>query len=246
MSLTATNRGLGGNNVAATSFTGVIPATDFVVGSLGVLLITTDNAGAGGSVAVCPTSFTDSKGNTWTLRVSGIYDPGAAAAGVELGIYSADIWTALLATDNANFTWAASVSVTAKNWAFVEFTSSIGRAVALAGAVNVGSATASPTVTTTSIPLGNAVVAVGGSESGDTWVTDSDTTNGSWTTFRHRASGTGLTGMSMVTQQKIVTATGTQTYNPTLTSADVLLGWIEIGEALIPYPERTYQQLLPQ
>lgn len=246
MTLTATNRGQGGNNIAATSFTGVIPATDYVLGSLGVLLITTDNAGANGDTPVCPTSFADSKGNTWTRSVSGIYDPGAAAAGVEIGIYTADIWTPLLTTDNANFAWAAGVSVTAKNWAFVELTSTIGRPIVLPGAVNVGSATASPTVTTTSIPTGNVVIAVGGSESGDTWVTDGDTTNGSWTTFRHRASGTGLTGMTQIEQHKTVIAAGTQTYNPTLTSADVLLGWIEIGEALIPHPDINYRQILPQ
>lgn len=230
MSLTPTDRGSGGNTTAATSFTGVSPSGTIAAGSMGVLIITADNAGAGGATAVCPATITDSKGNVWTRRRNPIFDPGAAAAGVEIAVYTSLLTTALLATDNANFNWAAGVSVTAKNFAFKEVSASAGVPTYVTGADGTGATTGTPTITTTSIANGDLVIGFGGSESADTWAGDADTTNGSWSTKVSRAAGTGATGMTLFTQHKVVTAAATQTFNPTLTSADVILAWIQIHE----------------
>jgi hypothetical protein len=63
---------------------------------------------------------------------------------------------------------------------------------------------------------------------------DGDTTNGTWST-QQTATSTGdatATGLSIFSQRKIVTATATQTYNPTMgDSNDMCLGWIELNQS---------------
>jgi hypothetical protein len=233
VAITGTDRGVGGNNVSASTIA-CAPTSTIAAGSAGVLKIALDNAGAGGAAAVAPASVTDSVSNAWTRRLSGIYDPGAASAGVEIAIYTCDRLTTQLTSGN-NVTLNFGTAVVAKEYAFEEFTPDASFQMQyVTGAVNTGSATATPTVTTGSLPSGDAVSAMGGAESGDTWAGDADTTNGSWSTHQHGAAGTGVSGMSLTSQRKIVTATATQTYNPTLTSADVILGWIQLTQVLIP------------
>jgi hypothetical protein len=199
---------------------------------MGVLVLAIDNAGSGGSTAASPATFTDAKNNTWTRRINPIYDPGAASAGVETAYYTAPITTALLSSDSSTITFAGGVSVASSAWAFWEVAPAAGFTVGyVTGAAGTGAASGTPTVTTSSIASSDIVIGGGGAESGDTWTGDADTTNGSWSTHQHTAAGTGTTGMSVTTQIKTVTAAATQTYNPTLTSADQILGWIQITEA---------------
>lgn len=200
-------------------------------GALGVLCVALDNAGASGSTAAAPTSFTDAKGNTWTRRQDAIFDPGAASAGVELAIYTATLSAALLTSDTSTINWASAVSVGAKAWTLREITAGANKfASYVTGNANTGSTTGTPTVTTGSITSGDCVIGAGGAESADTWAGDADTTNGSWSTHQHNAAGTGNSGMSVTSQAKVVNATATQTYNPTLTSADCILAWIQVTE----------------
>lgn len=74
-------------------------------------------------------------------------------------------------------------------------------------------------------------MAMGAAESGDTWTGDSDTSNGSWSTKQSLGEGSGATGASVISQYKVLTANGNQTYNPTLTSADSELLWMTLHEA---------------
>lgn len=200
-------------------------------GALGVLCVALDNAGASGATPAAPSSFTDAKGNTWTRRQNPIFDPGAASAGVELAIYTATLTVALLTSDTSTINWASAVSVGAKAWTLREITAGANKfASYVTGGVNTGATTGTPTVTTGSITSGDCVIGAGGAESADTWAGDADTTNGSWSTHQHNAAGTGNSGMSVTSQAKVVNATATQTYNPTLTSADCILAWIQVTE----------------
>jgi hypothetical protein len=230
MALTATDRGTGSNNSSSTSMT-FAPSSNMTAGALGVLCIALDNAGASGSTAAAPTSFIDAKGNTWTRRQDAIFDPGAASAGVELAIYTATLTAALLTSDTSTINWASAVSVGAKAWTLREITAGANKfASYVSGGVNTGATTGTPTVTTGSITSGDCVIGAGGAESADTWAGDADTTNGSWSTHQHTGVGSGNSGMSVTSQAKVVNATGTQTYNPTLTSADCILAWIQVTE----------------
>lgn len=230
MALTGTNRGTATDATAGTTFA-IVPASNFAANSFGVLCVAADNAGSGGATTVMPATITDSVGNLWTRRQNAIYDPGAASAGVDTGIYTAPIST-LTTAANITITWAGAASVASQVSTLTEFVASVGVPDYVTGGVGTGAASAVPTVTTGSITSGDAVVGMGGAESGNTWVADADATNGAWSTMQAAAAGTGLTGMSITSQFKIVTGTATQTYNPTLTSADQILSWIQITELL--------------
>jgi hypothetical protein len=227
--LTVTARGTGGNNTGATTLV-VTPASNLAAGSAGVLVVALDNAGSGGASPTTGASETDSVGNVWTRRANPIYDPGAASAGVEVAFFTATLTTALTTSNSLTLNFAN--TVTAKAWALWEVAPGAGKIVSyVTGAAGTGSATGTPTVTTGSITNGDVVIGGGGAESANTWTGDSDTTNGNWSTQQANGFGTGTSGMSVTSQAKVVTADATQTYNPTLTSADTILGWVQLKEA---------------
>ncbi len=233
---TITSRGTGGNNTGATTLV-CTPASTIAAGSMGVLVVAADNAGASGSTAVCPTTLTDSVGNTWTRRNSTIRDPGAASAGAELGIYTCDkLTTQLTSSNNVTITWAGSVSVTAKAYTFTEIApTSLYQMKYGTTATGVTGNTANPTTTTSSITSGHIVIGGGAAEaSSGAWTGDSDTSNGNWTTQQTNGFGTTTSGMCVTSQAKITTATATQTYNPALSAVDNAIAWISVYEELIP------------
>lgn len=229
--VTVASRGTNGNASAGASIT-ITPTSNLAAGSMAVLVVAVDNLGSGGNTPCTPATETDSVGNVYTRRLNPIYDPGAAAAGVEMAIYTAQLTTALATSDNLVFNFVT-VSPVAKTWTLTEIIPGAGLQMTfLSGACGAvcGSATATPTVTTVSITSGDAVVGAGGAESTLTWTGDADTSNGSWTNEQEF----GVTGMSITTQAKVVTGTATQTYNPTLTSADTFVAYIVLDEVPIP------------
>lgn len=242
MAITGTDRGTGGNNVSANSLA-CSPASTIPVGSCGVLCIALDNAGPAGSSTVSPATVTDSVGNLWTKRVNPLFDNGAASAGVESVCYTCeDLATALTSSDNVTVNFGT--NVVAKSYVFHEITPTDGtkKISYVTGAAGTGATSATPSVVTSSIPAGDAVIGWGAAESVDTWAGDADTSNGSWSAHQHAPSGgTTTNAMSITSQRKIVTGTATQTYNPTLTSADVILGWIQLTE--VARPTNSYANL---
>lgn len=228
MALSGADRGSGNNNVAGTSLV-VTPTSNFAAKSFAILCVAYDNSGASGADPF--SSISDSLGNVWTSQQAALFDPGAASAGVTLRIFTSEMNVGKLTTGNTITISFGANSTTAKAWTLNEATSSTANRIAyVTGNVNVGATSATPTVTTSSITNGNMVVGAGAAESADTWAGDADATNGSWSVHQHNVAGTGATGMSITSQRKVVTAGATQTYNPTLTSADVILAWVEIRE----------------
>ena len=200
-------------------------------GSFGVLCIAADNSVTGGNTLNFPSSFTDSVGNTWTLRLNSLYDNGTANAGAELAMYTATI-NATITTDVDTMTWTYTrAKVPNKVWAMWQFTPSPGNAFSyVAGAAGSGATTGTPTTTTSSITSGDTVIGMVASESSDTFTGDSDTSKGDWSLKLSGAQGSGAHGMAIITQYKTVTGAAAQTYNPTLTPADTIIGWIQIRE----------------
>lgn len=232
--ITVQSRGTGGNTTGATSVT-VTPASNLAAGSMGVIVVAADNAGAAGSATNCNASMTDSVGNTWTRRLDVLFDNGAASAGIELCMYTGALTTAFTTANNVVVGFGN--SVTAKSWALTEIvpTSALTHSISfVTGAGGTGATSGTPTVTTSSINNGNVVIGGGASESSLTWTGDADTTNGSWTNEQEIGNGTGTSGAAVTSQAKVVTATATQTYNPTLTSADQIIGWIQLEEVPLP------------
>lgn len=227
MALAAADRGSGADSSAGTSLI-ITPATNLSQLSWAVLAVAYDNSGASGADPF--TSITDSGSNAWASRQAGLYDPGVASDGVCVRIFTCTQLRKFLTTADT-ITLSFGSSVTAKAWALFDVTAGAGMTVAyITGAVSVGSASATPTITSSSITNGDMIVGAGAAESPDTWAGDADVSNGSWSTQQHNGTGAGVAGMSVTTQRKVVTGSATQTYNPTLTSADCILAWIQLRE----------------
>lgn len=223
-----TVRGVPSSTFAATTWT-VNFRIGLSVGSMGVFVIACDNAGSNGSTKVAPNSITDGQGNTWTQRLDTIYDPGAAAAGAELAIYTAPITTALGITDNMTVTWDSSVSVDAMNGVIYEFVPGPGNSMSYVSAGSGSTGAASTTGVSGSVTAGDTIIGAVAAEGPDTFTGDSDTTHGSWSILAHHSSGTGTTNeMAIASQYKTVSGTANQSYETTLTSADTSSNYIII------------------
>jgi len=230
MGLVATNRGTGSNNTAAT-FISASFQTNFNAGSFAVLCVAYDNAGSGGSDPFV--SISDTKNNTWTSSINRLNDPGAASAGSTLRIFLSSQGTGILTTSDRVRINFGSVSVTAKAWTFTEISSSLSGYFPTFNIAS-GSAltTATPSITSTSIPSASLILGAVGREANGTKAGDADTTNGSWSTAQATGSGATTSGHEIITQFKIVNANGTQTFNPTFggASADGTIAWIRVDE----------------
>lgn len=254
MALTGTNRGGNSNNTSSTTFT-LITAQSLAAGSLAVLCVAVDNSATSGN-AHSTFTVTDTLGNTWTRRAAALIDPGAANAGHEGAIFTTpqDGGTIVSGT---TITVTFGTAATAKTMTLTEVSGTAGTPTFVTSGVGTGgTGTTSPTITTGSIPDGDMVIAALFLEAGvtQTITQDSDTTNGSWSTQQTFEIGSTTSGSNIASQFKVVTATGTQTYNPTLGLAgDLCLAWVQItgivtkeqhaqAQAYIKATERGYGQ----
>lgn len=232
MALTITSRGTGTHNTGASTLVPGGRNATLAAGSLGVLCMALDNAGSAGSTLIAPDSWTDAKGNVWTLRQNALYDNGAASAGIEMAIYTAPITVALLTTDAGTMTWKTGVSPVAKAWTWYEVIPSASHyADYQTGGTIAGATAANAQVTTASIAVGDGVIAGYFSENVAAVTGDSDSTNGSWTAQQTATVGSTTSGVRIATQQKVQTTTpSTQSYDVTVSSQDRIAGYIAVTE----------------
>lgn len=229
MALSGTARGTNTEASADTSAT-IAPSGNLAASSWAVLVVAVDNADTNGQ-AHGTFTVTDTKSNTWTRRQSPLYDPGAASAGVEGGIFTTAQNGGTLTTGDT-ITVTLGVNTTNKVIALWEVTTS-GTISYVTGGDGTGSNTATPTVTTGSITSGDMVIGGLFSEAGTavTYTGDSDTSNGNWSTQQTASVGSGSLGMGLTTQWKTTTGTGTQTYNPVPSAAtDNITSYIVLTE----------------
>jgi hypothetical protein len=232
MALTITNQGAAQATTAGTAL--AITANTGAVGDMMVVVISADNSGSLGAATI--SSVTDGT-NTYTLRGSVILnDPGAAGAGCQLAFFTSVLTGAL---SNSTIT--------------VNFDASTGRRLAhvyrvqpgagetpvfrAAGAGSTGLDTG-PTITATSVAGGDTIFGAMAAETDDTITTDSDTTNGNWSTAFTALQDDGADGAAMTihSQWKTVSGTGNQTYNLGIAGAqDYAINWITVypGHALL-------------
>src|ERR1043165_5071973 len=180
MALSGVDRGSGTNAVAATSFT-LSPGSNFAApNSMAVLNVGSDNSASGGG-AFGTFTVTDTLGNTWTRQQTPLYDPAAASAGATGGMFTTPQDKGTLTTGTTITVSFGSDTPTAKAWTLIEVKSDEGNPSFVTGANGTGAGTASPSVTTGSIPIGDIVVGAVFSEntssSADPWVGDADTSN---------------------------------------------------------------------
>lgn len=223
-----------GNNTAETAWTLTDIGGSFAVDDFIIVMISAANAGSAGSTLNI-SSVTDSKGNTYIKRSNTLFDNGAASAGTEEAIFTCLVTNALVSTDDLTVNFG--VSTTAKCLTVYKIANdgTLRAAYAATGA-HGGQTTGAPALTSGTVTDGDTIFYHISVEGNTTPTGDSDTTNGTWSTVVKTAGGTGTTtGAQMdVSQYKTVTATATQTWNPTFTSADTKAAWITITPENIP------------
>jgi len=225
VAITWSNQGVAQS--ATASATLVIGSNTGSVGDILVVLIAADNAGTLGATSIA--SVTDGS-NTYTLRGSLTNnDPGAAEAGVTLGIYTSVLTVAL---SNANITVNFSPNTTrkcAQVYRGVPGAADIPKFFAAgAGATGTSNAT---TITNSSVANGYTIFGAAAVETDDAITADSDTTNGSWSTIRTtlQDDGADANTMTLSSQWKTVSATAAQTFNLGIAGAqDWATNWITI------------------
>lgn len=232
-----------GSAVASDSMSVRVPLT---AGSLAVLCVAADNAGGASAALPTGTGITDTGFNIWT-RQQTRNNGGTANAQVEVAIYTSLLTTTLASGDTITMTYITSIA--AKSWVLYEFAPLVsGSAMSVpSGGVSGSLATATPSITTgSSITSGDTVVAMGGVEAGDSWGAATNASNGSWSFHNHIGYTNSTSGVSVSSQYKPVTATATQTYDPTLTGTpDSALAWISLHDSSPTTSPSAFLQFFP-
>lgn len=230
MAITATVRYGSGNTSSETTFT-FSPSTNFNAGSFAVLFVAADNSATNGASNNI-TSVTDSLGNTWTKRQGPLYDPGLANQGIQGAVFTTDMAAGVITTStviSVNFGQAT----TAKVAVLYEVTPDTGYKIVYSSSGDSLSSTNTEfNETTGSITVNNIVICAYFIEGNYTLnLADFDTTRGSWSSRTAPGVGSGASGVKLSTQYKVVTGTGTQTFDVSVqTTCDAIGSWVELSE----------------
>lgn len=192
------------------------------VGNTLMIRSAADNSGGGGaarSFAVSNQSGT-AVDTTLGLQDQRNNDPGAASAGTTANVWTGDI-TATSGTVRITYGGSVVQACVAEEWSGI-----LSGAFAWANnpITNVGTASTNLASMTDTLPaLGELLYGVEAVEgpTSDTYTQDSDTTNGSWSdlTKLGTSNATATDNQTVYGGYKVVTAAGSQTYNPTINNA---------------------------
>lgn len=236
MALSFTNRGIWTHNTLALTAT-CSPASNFVAGSTAAIAIAADNNAAGGTPNNI-TNVTDSLGNTWSVAPNSavVFDPGAAAAGVQGSIWVTEMNAGVILTSTV-ITITFGTTTQAKSGTLTQVTPAAGKIARCSsgGAKAAGAtATAATSGATGTINIGQGLLVAIYIEAGTTQTCtgDSDTTNGTWSALQYAEIGSTTSGSCCASQAKVqTTANSTQTYDCTLgISSDYHASWAIFSE----------------
>jgi hypothetical protein len=216
MAITVTAAGTA-TSTTSTATLAITTTAAMAVGDVIVVVVASDNNGASGANSV--SSVTDGSSNVYRVDAHEIQDPGNAALGATIHFFVATCTTALASGGTITVNYSPNtLNKAAAVWRMTPTSSSF-KISRLATAVGGAAATANATVTTASLSSGDVVIGGLAIENNAATTADSDVSNGSWSTAQTATANGGSQALSMhvTTQYKVVTGTGTQTYN--LTSA---------------------------
>jgi hypothetical protein len=210
MALTVTDRGVGARNTGGETTYAISPSGNFAAG-LAVLFVAYDNSGTNGADPYV--SIADSLGNTWTSVKNGLQDPGAASAGCTLRAFTTAQNIGTLTT-GTTITVTFGATTVARAYALYEVNGA-STPIYIGGVVlNVASTSYGFFAPTVDALAGEVLLAATALESDGAITADSDSTSGSWSTAQTAAAASGLTGMRISAQSKVVSGIGEQKYNP--------------------------------
>jgi hypothetical protein len=232
------DRGTVANATAGTTSSVTLTApTTITVGNYLVARVAVDNSGTNG--AAPGFTVTDPRSNTWTILGPGLADPGAVSAGATCYIGYAKVTTAYQAADALTFNWGG-ISTTAKacvveEWTNIHSASPVAVSAVTNNSVTAGSTTAvsATIVPTAADQLVYTCLATEGVIA-DSITYDADTTSGAWTILTRTASAnaTATNNQCVAGQFKVVSASGSQTWDATITSRD----WAAVAVVFAPPP----------
>lgn len=225
MSLSCTARGTGGSGTAGTSLTAT-PSGNFAIGSLAVLVIAYDNSGSSGADPYSSIADNAGFGTRWFAKHNTLRDPSTASSGCVLRIFTCQVDAPLTTSHTVTVTVSANA---AWAWALWEVVPDSGYVALYASQATGSGGTGNPTCTSPTVNVGEVCIGGISYEYGEApATTDSDTTNGTWSTAQSANYGSTTSGISVSSQWKLQTTTAsTQTFNQTRTnSSDYAAGCI--------------------
>ena len=196
---------------------GIDASNASVAGNVLIAAITFDNVTNASTPTVSSIAKMSGDGGTWTQIGSVNSSTATGGAGCRTEVWA--IKTTVAWTANTTYTVTLSNAVTAKACVMQEH-SEIDLVVrGTSGSGTSTSGAPSAATSGTALVSGDLVIGAVGHEDNTSPADDSDTTNGSWSTGRKTNTTTGgaATNVGVNMQYKYVTATGTQTYNPSVT-----------------------------
>lgn len=220
--------------VALTS-AGTIQVGSYLIASVALDDPRTDTPGAAVTLTV-----TDPRSNTWTILGPSLRNAGTANSGTAAYLAYAKVVNAYTAGDSLTFNYAGTgnsvpaKAITVEEWAGIDATTPVA-----VSAVTAGAASTTPSASISPLAADQLVYGVLAYEAADNvaYTPDSDTTNGTWA--RQAAigttSGTSASNQVVRTATKLVSASGSQTWNTTIATND----WAELLVVFAPAASST-------
>lgn len=246
MALTYVSAGTA-NAASGASPTTIATTVDLSPGDQLMVAMAYDNSGGSGADPLTVFAASPATGAmTSQSQQTGLNDPGAASAGVaaRAGVYL--VTSQIPSGTNISISWTGTVVVRAFAMAKVSsnlFTGGVGPGGSVVYRTNSGAtgtntvAAAAGQLTTPSVTNAELVLCWVAHENGANITGDADSTNGTWGTIITTFNGSGATGIAVGIQGKTVTATATQSFDPTGTLSDWIHGAAIFTEVRPPmYP----------
>lgn len=218
MALTVSQAGTASSTSSSSSLA-ITPTTSFAVND-GVLICVASDVNTFGSAAFG--TATDTQSNTYTRLYSG-RPQGANTAEPSSAIYFAVVTSALSTSDTITVNWTASITAKAAVVRKITAASGYKPSHTGGGAANAIQNTfyTSRTISFPTQSAGALIVGVGAVKNNGSVTEDSDTTRGTWAAGIQETADTGTSTSSQIcfSQTKIVTSSGTQSWDITFPSS---------------------------
>ncbi len=206
----------------------ITPTDNSATGKLLIMYVAYENANiSGGDTYI---SIRDSYGNAWTEIFSVVNSSGTINDGTVMRSFSTmQDQNGLTTSDSILLSFSTTIEALVHIIYEVDSTNIL----TITDSSSTSGTGSSPTITTNTIDNNNIVICAFGRNSSGTITDDADTSNGSWSAGISKTKVATYLTQELHSQYKVVTASATQTYNPTIdTRIDSIynLGWVEIHE----------------
>lgn len=204
----------------------ITPTDNSATGKLLIMYAVYENANIGGGDTYI--SIKDSYENAWTEIFSVVNSSGTINDGTVMRSFSTMQDQNGLTTSDSIL---LSFSTTIEALVYIIYEVDSTNILTITDSSSTSGTGSSPTITTNTIDNNNIVICAFGRNSSGKIIDDADTSDGSWSTGLSKTKFATFLTQELHSQYKVVTASATQTYNPTITTISIYnLGWVEIHE----------------